>query len=409
MALHSTSDSPSSDFLNVLHVTEAADGGVLKHLSYILPELQNRGCACGCFVFSARAGVYARNEVFPLFMKSGVNLQFLNLPPCWQWKLRYWKQIRQKLLFLIRQYHPQIIHLHSSFAGVVGRLFIPKSMHVKIVYSPHAFSWDRRMNLLRRGTVSTVERILAKRTDHFSFVGNAELFQANEMGLKKIHSVVAPNGLPVSFHAQIKKISDAKRIANDSFQRKDFLSQYAILIPGRIAWQKGQKWLLDVLLRLSFVRKEKECHFYFCGDGKELKMLQRRCSGMPFGKRIHFVGYEPWLPQCMRAFDLAIIPSRYEGLSYTILELVASGVMILASDIPANHLSGQEENKNIVFFHLEDEVDFQQKLLKCINEDRYLKIEIPGKICYGLTRQIDLLLKEYQNLFEKKEFGHGER
>jgi glycosyltransferase involved in cell wall biosynthesis len=51
---------------------------------------------------------------------------------------------------------------------------------------------------------------------------------------------------------------------------------------------------------------------------------------------VRWNGFVPDLPRRLAGFDLVVLPSRYEGLSYTLLEALAAGVPVLATDIPAN-------------------------------------------------------------------------
>lgn len=72
--------------------------------------------------------------------------------------------------------------------------------------------------------------------------------------------------------------------------------------------------------------------FIIIGDGPEKKKLQLLITNYQL-QNIHFLGYQENASQYLKAFDLFVLPSRKEGLPYTILEAIHAEIPIIATDV----------------------------------------------------------------------------
>ena len=99
-------------------------------------------------------------------------------------------------LHALRQVRPDIVHVHSSLAGVVVRLcLLPSLRRPKLIYTPHAWSFSpgaARHVFFRR----LCERILALWTDRIICVSKHELKLAIEAGISRRRCAVVLTGLP---------------------------------------------------------------------------------------------------------------------------------------------------------------------------------------------------------------------
>jgi len=115
-----------------------------------------------------------------------------------------------------------------------------------------------------------------------------------------------------------------------------------IVTIGRLAEQKNQALLLDVLPRLP------KAHLAVAGDGELRQSLTDKAQHLGVSDRVHFLGMlDPSdVPDLLCAADIFALPSRYEGQSNALLEAMNAGLPILASDIPpqAETLRGNDED-----------------------------------------------------------------
>ncbi|MBR0459958.1 MAG: glycosyltransferase family 4 protein [Victivallales bacterium] len=308
--------------LDVLHVTEACGGGVRRHLQLILPALMARGLRCGLFAFGSRLEAGFLDDLED-FRQQGCQVKILQqnsnaLFNCWE----AMRQLRE----LVKEWKPGVVHAHAFQAGVVVRMGLRKQKDsLRILYSPHAFAIHPALPWWKRTFDAFTERLLDKWTDGFVFVGQSEVREALELGLLHDHFHLAQNGLPMDFSDHIAARDDA---------RKELGLEEGIRVvaaPCRLERQKGLECLVESATRLP-----KDVQIILYGEGSERDRLARLIRRLGVEQRVHFGGQVNNLRHLLRAFDVIVLPSWYEGLSYALLEACGAAVPIVASDIPAN-------------------------------------------------------------------------
>lgn len=294
--------------MRILHITEAAEYGVLRHIALLTAEQMAGGNDCLVLLFGARISqniaLPCRYISFPL---AGTRLG--NLPAAI-------KIIRDT----VREFNPQCIHLHAFTAGLAGRIALRNS-----IYSPHAFGIHYPINAIMRCAVRCVERILAHRTAEYMLVSHSEYDDAVAMHLPQQKLQVHLNSLPQDFASQLLSREDAQKQLAQIIPGVFNANRKVGIVPGRLAPQKNPAVVLDAMQMLG----DNAPHVVFCGDGPLMQKLSSRNIG-----NTHFPGKIPQLWLYLRAFDFAILPSFYEGLSYALLECIAAGLPIITT--PAN-------------------------------------------------------------------------
>lgn len=103
---------------------------------------------------------------------------------------------------------------------------------------------------------------------------------------------------------------------------------------GRLdANQKGSDIFLDALAKIPSGHPLAACHLLFLGDGPARESLISRCENLGWKGRIH---WQPWTEspeQVYPAYDLLVMPSRFEGLPITMQEALLCGVPVAASNV----------------------------------------------------------------------------
>jgi glycosyltransferase involved in cell wall biosynthesis len=107
-----------------------------------------------------------------------------------------------------------------------------------------------------------------------------------------------------------------------------------LLYVGNLVPYKGVKILVDAV----YLMKASHSVLVLIGDGEERLSLEERVSRLGLSQRIRFVGAIPpdQVPLWMAAADLFVLPSFSEGRSNVLLEAMASGLPVVATDIPGN-------------------------------------------------------------------------
>jgi glycosyltransferase involved in cell wall biosynthesis len=219
---------------------------------------------------------------------------------------------------VINRVRPDVLHLHSSKAGLAGRL----AAHGRLptLFQPHGWSWLAATDRAKRAALGW-ERAASLWTTLFLCVGRGEAKQAHAHGLRGRY-IILPNGVDLR---RFRPAIDADRIAARGRLGIAPDTPVAVCI-GRVTRQKGQDVLLsawpDVLAR------HQDAVLAIVGHGDlRASLRQQAPPSVWFHDPVSDVW--PWYA----AADVVVLPSRWEGLSLTLLEAMASSRPVVASDI----------------------------------------------------------------------------
>jgi len=298
-----------SDFgIRVLHVTEAPKGGVLTYLVNLVETQVLASCIELVYVLGPSVNKPALSQC------RSPKLRLDSMP---YERRSWWTLLRLGVSTLraFRQIRPDIVHIHSSLAGVVVRLcLLPLRGRPKLIYSPHAWSFSpgaARCVFFRR----MCERVLALWTDRIICVSKHEFELAIQSGISPRRCAVVLTGLPQT----------ASKTAPTTTTAPELSRKRRVLFVGRFDHQKGFDLYLDVMRRL----------------GSQAEGIVAGCPIV--GKKMDFV-VPPnvrilgWcspdkVSALYRETDLILMPSRFEGLPMVALEAMQSGTPIFASDV----------------------------------------------------------------------------
>lgn len=116
---------------------------------------------------------------------------------------------------------------------------------------------------------------------------------------------------------------------------------------GRLTHQKNFALFLEIAARI--IRDHPRAFFVLVGTGEDDAALRAQAEQLGLGDRVRFLGYVGDMPALWPAIDCLLLTSRYEGLPITILEAMACGVPIVASNLDGmREILRDEENADLV-------------------------------------------------------------
>jgi glycosyltransferase involved in cell wall biosynthesis len=223
-----------------------------------------------------------------------------------------------RLARILRGVAPDVLHLHSSKAGLTGRL--AARGRLTTVFQPHAWSFEAAGGVQRRTAVAW-ERFAVRWTDATVCVSEGERRRGVEAGVQGVFRVIA-NGVDLERFPEAS--ADDRAAAR---RRLELPDGPLVLCVGRLARQKGQDILFEawalVLDRVPGAR------LALVGDGPARDSLRRAAP-----PSVHFAGLRFDVVDWLAAADVVAAPSRWEGMSLALLEAMASGRSVVASDTP---------------------------------------------------------------------------
>ncbi|MFE3285984.1 glycosyltransferase, partial [Streptomyces sp. NPDC059233] len=229
---------------------------------------------------------------------------------------------------LLSRVRPDVLHAHSAKAGLAGRLAARGALPT--VFQPHAWSFEA-VGGATAALALRWERYGARWADRVLCVSEAERRAGEAEGIAAHWSVIR-NGVDLDhFRPGDPDPDHDKALARAGLPlpaafRGD--GPLAVCV-GRLCQQKGQ----DVLLRAwpELLATVPGARLALVGDGPDAERLRRTAALS--GTRVLFAGaardIRPWL----RAADLVVLPSRWEGMALAPLEAMACGRPVLVSDV----------------------------------------------------------------------------
>jgi glycosyltransferase involved in cell wall biosynthesis len=229
-----------------------------------------------------------------------------------------WNETR-RLGELIERAEPQVVHLHSSKAGLAGRLAIRGGRAT--VFQPHAWSFLAATGALRAASLRW-ERYATRWTDAVLCVSERERRLGAELGIAA-DTWVVPNGVDTT---RLRPATAGTRAA--ARIRLGLPTGPLAVCVGRLCTQKGQG---DLLTAWQAVRRAVPAAWLaFVGDGPDRAALQHRAGD---GAGVQFAGDRADVAQWLAAADVVVVPSRWEGMALVPLEALACGRSVVVTDV----------------------------------------------------------------------------
>jgi len=234
---------------------------------------------------------------------------------------------------LLREVQPDVVHTHSSKAGVLGRN-ASRSTGIGVrVHTPHtfAFLFDAMFGVLKRRAFRMIEAYLGKRTGRLIAVsqGEAETMCAappgGGPGVIQEHRVrVVVNGVDPTRWAGAEPLLRAELGLGED--------DVVVLVAGLLNPAKGQDLAIEAFTRGPLAGRS-GVKLLLAGHGDDLPQLEALVARHGLGERVTFLGWRDDLPRLMATADLLLLPSRWEGMPYAVLEAMAAGLPVVAARV----------------------------------------------------------------------------
>lgn len=295
----------------VLHVAEAFGGGLLEMVRLVATRAAAEG--------HPQAIAFGRRPETPADLRAAVAPAVALFDPGWGARTPA-AEVRagRRLRAIVRRWEPDVVHLHSSFSGVTGGLALHGLR--PIVFTPHAFASQLAAAApARRAAFAAAERLAVRLADVVGAVGEAEAATARRFGAREV--VVIPNGIP-------ELDPDAPPVPRTAHGGRP----RAIGV-GRLVAQRRPEAVARIL---GSVRDLADVA-WVGGGGEDRLGLQAARRGLE-QQGVEMTGWRPReevLAELGRAAAY-VHWTAIDGLPLSILEAMAAGAVVVASDIPPN-------------------------------------------------------------------------
>ena len=228
---------------------------------------------------------------------------------------------------LIKRIRPHIVHTHTSKAGLLGRLASFLARVPIIIHTPHGHVFHSYYGPVMTKVFVFAEKILSFITDKITALTNRERDEHLEEGIASIEKyIVIHSGVMLDRLMNMNIDAGAVRgefgIAQDS---------NVIGVVGRLVPIKGHKYLVSAAKRI--IKEFRNTVFVFVGDGYLSSRLERQAESLGVRKNIIFTGWRKDAVEILDLFDILVLPSLNEGMGKVLVEGMALGKPIIASNV----------------------------------------------------------------------------
>lgn len=264
---------------------------------------------------------------------------------------RAYRQMRK----LLQENEYAFIHCHTPIAGAIARLAARKEK-VPAIYTAHGFHFYKGAPLMNWILFYPVERIMARFTEVLITI-NAEDTRRSKRFHPHYQVYVPGVGVNLGqFCSCPNTKEELRQILYETYGiRKD---GFMVLSVGELNTNKNHHIMLRAIADLPEELKN-QVSYVICGKGQEREALLEEASVLGISERVYLPGFCKEITSFYQAADLFTFPSYREGLSVPVMEAMASGLPVLASDIRGNRDLIRPE-KGGFLIHPENELGFSR-------------------------------------------------
>lgn len=232
------------------------------------------------------------------------------------------------LLALYRQVAPDVVHTHTSKAGVLGRLAAWIAGAPVVIHGVHILPFDN-VSAIERATYLAMERALAPATHAFVNVseGMRDLGLRYGVGRSDRHFVV-PSGMDTA------RFRNARPFAEGELTERlpGLCEGPLLLLTAALEPRKRQYEFLDVLRRVR--ARVPNAQLVLLGEGHDETRLRERAEDLGIGQGVWFAGYSDEVHRWIASAAVCVFASEREGLPRAVIQYVLGGRPVVSTRLP---------------------------------------------------------------------------
>ena len=373
--------------IKVLLIAETVMDGVGKHVDDIIDFIDKER-----FELVVAHGSERMDHRFKAMqMKWASKIRFVEIPTLAR-EINYKRDYKayRAIRKLIRDVKPDVVHCHSSKAGVVGRLAAKISRVKRVYYTPHAYAMQNPGNQTSKYLLYlNIERFLSKFATTYTInVSRGERQFAIE------HKIGRPDQFKVIYNALgPKKNNHPSKVTFEYLPEKTFV----VGCIARLFEQKNPTEFLEIAKEIS--KRREDVHFIWVGSGELLEESKVWCKEQGIENRVHFVGHQVNIWAYLEKFDVFLSTALYEGLPYTLLESMQAECPVLATNVIGNN-EAVEHGYNGYLYPQGDIVDACTKLEIMLDNPTIIeKMKVASQVRFNNNFTIGEMIRKIEMLY----------
>jgi glycosyltransferase involved in cell wall biosynthesis len=299
---------------------------------------------------------------------------------------------------LIKKEQPNIVHLNSSKAGLLGSLAVriinlfnltPNTYKLKAIFTGHGWAFNEDRTVISKAILTLLHTITILLAHKTIAVSKKIAAQISQFPIIREKIILIHNGTgPVEF---LERNTARAEISTS------ILAPLWIGTTSELHKTKSLDFLITAFASVSKTYPEAE--LVIIGEGHERKKLEALIKQKNLTQKVHLAGFKPDAARLLKAFDIFTLTSRSEGLPYSILEAGLAELPVIASNV-GGIPEVVEQKKNGLLVEVGDIASIENSLCTLISNEterialgKALKKNVEEK--FSLKQMLDETIKLY--------------
>ena len=323
-----------------------------------------------------------------------------------KWKLNFLYDpiILIKLIKLLKENHYDIVHTHTTKAGILGRVAARIAGVPVIVHGLHGSTFQAFNSGLHNWLLFLFKRLTGKFTDAYISVSEvlSEKYIEKGIGKKENYHTVYSGMKLETFYGVRGKINYKEKYKELGINAGEFL----IGNVARLETRKGHKFLIDALKKVIEERKGYPLKLLIIGEGNKREYLESYVKELNLEGKVIFTGHRKDVEELMAIMDIFVLTSLREGLPRVLEQAVAVGMPSIAFNVDGVP-EIIKDNYNGFLVKVKDVEQLENRIVKYMNNKELVLLHgrngrefIENK--WSIKGMVDRIDKIYQKLITEK-------
>lgn len=301
----------------------------------------------------------------------------------------------KQLVKVMRANKFALVHVHTPVGAFLGRLAARLTNTRPVLYTAHGFHFYQGAPVKNWLFYYFIEKVAARWTDGIITINDEDFQLAKTFSLRRDNSVYLVHGvgLPVADY----QISGNGDLRNNLREQMGFSKQDTLIITiAELNQNKNQIQLIKALHEV--LKQNKDVYLLLVGNGNLESKLKKLVSNYQMSEHVFFLGYRKDISELLYISNMFALTSLREGLPRSIMEAMAAGKPVIATDIRGNK-DLVKHNANGFLVPVNDWAETGNAMLRLTN-DRQLAAQM-GEESRNLAKSyaIEAILKEMDSIY----------
>ena len=299
-----------------------------------------------------------------------------------------------KVRKVLKQVKPDIVYLHSSKAGAIGRIALAFNFCAKILYNAHGWYFNAQISEKKKKIFALIEKILAVKTNKIINISKSEYDSALRWKIAPERKMcIIENGIDFS------KFQNSDGLRTETRKKYDIKDEEIVIgVVGRLSEQKDPMTMIKAFELLA--KEKNNIKLMYVGSGELEEEVIKYAKEKNILEKIMITGWVNNVEKYIPAFDIAVLPSKWEGFGLVLIEYMACNKPIVGTNL-GGIADIVKDNENGLLCNPNDYMDLHEKLKFLIDNKELQKYIVKNNIDYRKKYDIKILVKKYEDLLKE--------